>query len=50
MKKCEFKKDYLIYIEHMIGGGELRVDQDNIATINQWLIPTSLIEVRSSIG
>jgi hypothetical protein len=31
----------------MIDGGELSVDPDKIAIINQWSIPTILIKVRS---
>lgn len=33
-----------------MSGGELRVDLDKIAAINQWPIPTSFIEVRIFMG
>jgi hypothetical protein len=34
LKKREFKKETLIYLGHMINGGELRVDSNKITTIN----------------
>jgi hypothetical protein len=45
LKKCEFRKESLIYLGHKIGGGEKRVDPDNIAAISQWIIPTNLTKV-----
>jgi hypothetical protein len=50
LHKCEFGKTPLIYLGHMINGGELRVDIENITIITQWPIPTSVIEVRSLMG
>jgi hypothetical protein len=50
LQKCEFGKTSLIYLGHMIGGGELRVDPEKIATITQWPIPTNVTEVRSFMG
>jgi hypothetical protein len=50
LQKCEFGKMSLIYLGHMIGGGELRVDPEKIAAITQWPIPTSVTEVRSFMG
>jgi len=40
----------LIYLGHIIGGGEIRVDPNNIATIAQWPIPTNVTKVRSFTG
>lgn len=42
LKKWEFGKESVIYLGHMIDGGEMRVDIDKIASINQWHTPTSL--------
>jgi hypothetical protein len=50
LQKCEFGKTSLIYIGHIIKGGELRVDLENIETITQWPIPTSMTEARSFMG
>jgi hypothetical protein len=50
LQKCEFGKTSLIYLGHMIGGGELRVDPEKIAAITQWPIPTNVTEVRSFMG
>jgi hypothetical protein len=37
----------LIYIRHMIGRGELRVDLEKFATITQWTIASKVLEVKS---
>jgi len=50
LHKCEFKKTFLIYLGNMIGGGELRVDLENIVSITQWSIPTKMTKVRSFMG
>jgi hypothetical protein len=34
----------------MIGGGDLRVYLEKIASITQWIIPTNVTKVRSFIG
>jgi hypothetical protein len=47
---CEFRKESLIYLGHMIGGEEMRVDLDKVVAINQWPIPTNLIEAISFMG
>jgi hypothetical protein len=44
MKKCEFGKESLIYLRHMIGGGEIRVDPNKIVATNQWPIPIVLTQ------
>jgi len=50
LKKCEFGKESLMYLRHMIIGGEMRVDLDKTATVNQWIICTILTEVRIFMG
>jgi hypothetical protein len=47
LQKYESGKTSLIYLRHMIEGGELRVDIEKIATIIEWLIPTNVKKVRS---
>jgi len=49
-QKCEFGKTPLVYIRHVIGGGEMRVDLENIVVITQWPIPTNVTEIRSFMG
>jgi len=50
LKKCEFDKESLIYLGHMIDGGELRVDPNNIVTIIQWYVLDIFTEVRIFMG
>jgi hypothetical protein len=50
LHKCDFRKTSLIYLGHMIGGGELRLYLENIVVITQWPIPTNVTKVRSFMG
>jgi hypothetical protein len=45
LKKTQLisNKTSLIYIGHMIGGGEMRVDPEKIEAITQWSIPTNVV-------
>ena len=40
----------MIYLGHMIGGGEMRIDLEKIVVITQWPIPTNVTEIRSFMG
>ena len=35
-----------MYLEHVIGGGELKIDPTKIEAIIKWSNPTNVIEVR----
>jgi hypothetical protein len=50
LQKCEFGNTSLIYLGHIIGGGEIRVDPKKIAAIAQWPIPTNVTEVSNFMG
>jgi hypothetical protein len=50
LKKCEFGRQSLVYLGHMIGGGELKIDPMKIEAISKWLTPTSITKVRSFMG
>lgn len=46
MKKCEFSKYSLIYLRHVIGGGEILVNRKKPESITNWLTPTGATETR----
>jgi hypothetical protein len=39
-----------VYLGHVIGGGELKIDPTKIEAILKWPTPTNVIEVRSFVG
>jgi len=39
-----------VYLGHVIGGGELKIDPTKMDTIMKWPIPTNCIEIRSYVG
>ena len=39
MSKCEFGKTSLVYLGHIIGGGELRIDPSKVEAIVNWPTP-----------
>ena len=39
MSKCEFGKNYLVYLGHIVGGGELKIDPSKVSVIVNWPIP-----------
>jgi hypothetical protein len=50
LKKCEFTKQYLVYLGYVIGVGDLKIDPMNMEDIMTWSIPTNVTEVRSFVG
>lgn len=46
MSKCEFGKTYLVYLVHIVGGGELKIDLSKVKVISNWPKPNIVIEVR----
>eukprot|EP00253_Pinus_taeda_P025824 PITA_25824 len=50
MLKCEFGKTSLVYLGHIVGGGDLRIDPNKVEAIVNWPTPKSIIEVRSFLG
>jgi hypothetical protein len=50
LHKFDFRKTSLIYLGHVIGEGDLRVDPNNTEAITKWLVPASLIELGSFMG
>ena len=43
-------KTSLIYLGHIVGGGELKIDPSKVKVILEWSRPSTVIEVRSFLG
>jgi hypothetical protein len=50
MSKCEFGKTSLVYLGHIVGGGELKIDPSKVEVILNWPKPNTVTEVRSFLG
>jgi hypothetical protein len=48
--KCEFGKTALVYLGHIVGGGQLKIDPSKIDVIVNWLEPKSVTKVHSFVG
>jgi hypothetical protein len=46
LSKCEFGKTSLVYLCHIVGGGQLKIDPSKIDVIVNWPKPKSVIEVQ----
>ena len=42
MSKCEFCKTSLVYLGHIVGGGQLKIDPSKIDVILKWPKPTNV--------
>ena len=50
MSKCEFGKKSLVYLGHIVGGGELKIDLSKVEVILNFPKPNTVTEVRSFLG
>jgi hypothetical protein len=50
MSKCEFGKTSLVYLGHIIGGGELKIDPSKVKFILDWPKPNNVTKVRIFLG
>ena len=50
MSKCEFGKTYLVYLGHIVGGGEMKINPPKVEVILNWPKPNTVIEVRIFSG
>jgi hypothetical protein len=48
--KCEFGKTTLVYLGHIVGGGQLKIDPSNIQVIVNWPEPKSVTEIQGFLG
>ena len=42
LKKCDFGKDRVKYLGHVVGSGELSVDEDKVVAVADWEAPTDI--------
>jgi hypothetical protein len=50
MSKCEFGNTSLVYLGHIVGGGQLKIDPSKVKFIVHWTKITNVIEVRIFLG
>jgi hypothetical protein len=50
MSKCEFGKTSLVYLGHIVGGGELKIDPSKVKVILDWTKTNNVTEVRIFLG
>lgn len=50
MKKCEFGKNEMAYLGHVVSSKGVAVDKDKIQAMVDWPLPTSLRELRGFLG
>jgi hypothetical protein len=50
MSKCDFGKTSLVYLGHIVGGGELKIDPSKVKVILDWLKTNNVTEVRRFLG
>jgi hypothetical protein len=50
MSKCEFGKIALMFVGHIVGGGQLKIDPSKIEVIVNWPEPKSVTRIRSFLG
>jgi hypothetical protein len=48
--KCEFGKTTLVYLGHIVGGGQLKIDPSNIHVIVNWPELKSVTEIQGFLG
>ncbi|WP_284190131.1 reverse transcriptase family protein, partial [Zoogloea oryzae] len=50
LEKCSFAQEQVMFLGHIIGGGNIRMDMQKVRAIEEWKTPTSTTEVRSFLG
>jgi hypothetical protein len=50
MSKCEFGKTSLVYLDYIVGEGELKIDPSKVEVIVNWPKPNNVTDVRSFLG
>ena len=50
LSKCEFGKVALVYLGHIVGGGQLQIDPSNIDVIVNWHDPKSVFKIHRFLG
>ena len=49
-EKCEFDRDHVTYLRHIIGNGQIRMDPKNVKVISDWPEPKNVKELQQFLG
>jgi len=49
-KKCEFFKEELLYLGHIVSGTGIRCDPAKIEAVKNWVVPRTIRQTRSFLG
>ncbi|KAE8719061.1 cytochrome P450 78A7-like [Hibiscus syriacus] len=49
-EKCSFSQTEVPFLGHIVGGGKIWMDRDKIRAIEEWKVPTNVMELRSFLG
>lgn len=50
LQKCEFLEHELTFLGYIVGSQGLKVDPSKTSTLNSWMTPSNITEVRSFLG
>ena len=50
LSKCDFNRNELLYLGHIVGAYGIRVDPAKIAAVSSWPVPKDLHQMRSFLG
>ena len=48
--KCEFGKEEVEYLGHVVGGGKLRMDPGKLSAVEKWPTPKTVRDIQSFLG
>ena len=49
-EKCEFDRDHVTYLGHIIGNGQIRMDPKNVKAVSDWPEPKNVKELQQFLG
>lgn len=50
MENCEFARQEVMFLGHLVGQGRVRMDPRKVDAIVDWPVPTGVSELRSFLG
>ena len=50
ISKCDFRRESLVYLDHIIGHGQLKIHLSKVSAIVDWPKSSNVTEVRSFLG
>lgn len=49
-KKCDFAKDEIMFLGHVVGHGQVKMDTDKVKAIREWPAQGNISSLRSFLG